>query len=172
MTDQRQPRRGRGALITLAGIVVGIVLVAGTIAVIAFVGGGGRDGAAPPGDPFPPGGPLPGTTGPGATGPTGTAAPGGNASAPPSASASIVSPPGQPAPPGAIVVPDVQGFSAAAATDDLRRVGLTQVQLVSEYADGRPVDDPPKWTVVRQSVAPGSGVLPGSTIVLTCIRGY
>jgi hypothetical protein len=163
-TPPRQPRaarRGRGLLLTLAGLVVASLLVGGGLAVVTFLdtGQGAREQRADAESD---------RNGPGGVGD----GPAGAASAGQSASSTSGNPGGGAASGGAVVMPDVLGLNAAAALADLRTLGIKDVRLVSEYADGRTVDNPAQWTVVKQSTAPGSGVDAATVVVLTCVRGY
>jgi hypothetical protein len=65
-------------------------------------------------------------------------------------------------------MPATVGRNAAAALDDLKQLGITNVQLGSVTAGDTVVLLAANWTVVEQSVPAGTMVQPGPWRVLTC----
>lgn len=65
-------------------------------------------------------------------------------------------------------MPATVGRNAAAALDDLKRLGITNVQLGSATAGDTMVLLATNWTVIEQSIPVGTVVQPGQLVVLTC----
>lgn len=81
--------------------------------------------------------------------------------------------PGSPAPspsaPALVTMPDVVGHNADVAIDELRKLGLSNVDLGT--VDGRRIVVlPQNWTVKTQSAAAGTHVATDTKIVLGCAR--
>lgn len=72
--------------------------------------------------------------------------------------------------PETVTMPDVVGLNAAAAEDQLHRLGLRNLRFVSGDKRYLMVLVLHNWTVTRQSVAAGTRVDKTAPIVLTCVK--
>ncbi|MBB5873996.1 hypothetical protein F4553_007430 [Allocatelliglobosispora scoriae] len=74
------------------------------------------------------------------------------------------------APPSAarLTMPDVVGTNAAAAEDQLRRLGFKRIRFGSSESRYGAVIVPANWTVTAQSLQPGHLAAADELIVLTC----
>jgi hypothetical protein len=150
--------------VALVGLLVGVMLFAGSYFVVKFVKAERAERQTAQTDAGL-GANAPDGTGPGESGPANPSAGSGTGSGTGSgANPSAV--------PGAIQVPNVIGVSAATATDELRKLGIKQIQLASNTPGGKPADNPADWTVIKQSVGPGTRVGAETVVVLTCSMGY
>jgi hypothetical protein len=72
--------------------------------------------------------------------------------------------------PATVVMPNVVGQNAAVAADQLRKLGLTDVQYGSQDENDTVVLLASNWTVTKQSTKAGSKVPTDTLIVLTCTK--
>jgi PASTA domain len=79
--------------------------------------------------------------------------------------------PPAPTTPATLVIPDgLIGQNAQIAYEQLDNMGFTNVIFASGDPDATMVLYPPNWHVIKVEPAPGTAVLPGSTIILTCSK--
>lgn len=77
-----------------------------------------------------------------------------------------------PASPLLVVMPNVVGQNAAVSADQLRRLGLTNIQYGSQDTNDTVVLLLSNWTVTKQSTAAGTKVTTDTLIVLTCTKKH
>lgn len=143
----------RTAAIIAAAVAGGSIIMCGLCAVgSALVADRDSDGAAKPPAASSPVAPTPATATPSPAATSSTSRP-----------AASPSPTGTPAP-----MPSLIGRNAAVALDDLKRLGITNVQLGSATAGDTMVLLATNWTVIEQSIPVGTVVQPGQLVVLTC----
>ena len=69
-------------------------------------------------------------------------------------------------------MPNVVGQNAAVSADQLRRLGLTNIQYGSQDTNDTVVLLLSNWTVTKQSTAAGTKVTTDTLIVLTCTKKH
>lgn len=139
----QRPKNNRTLLIVLAVVAVVIVLCCGGVLIAGTLGNSTK--------------PAPART----TTVVRTA----DDSTPAAPSESSPSPSSAPTP---VAMPNVVGKNAAAAQDELKRLGVTNVTFGSSDPSASVVLLPQNWVVTDQSVPAGQLVQPGQTVVLSC----
>ena len=69
-----------------------------------------------------------------------------------------------------VTMPNLVGKNAAVAQDELKRLGLTKVQLGSQDQGDSVVILAANWTVTKQSHPAGGQITADTLIVLTCTK--
>lgn len=83
-----------------------------------------------------------------------------------------VTPPTSSAPPVPVTLPDVEGRNLQIVSEELTRLGLTNVSLASADESDKVVLYPPNWTAVSIEPAPGETVMSNQTVVVTATKEH
>ncbi|MDN5919724.1 MAG: PASTA domain-containing protein [Pseudonocardia sp.] len=75
-----------------------------------------------------------------------------------------------PAPLTQVEIPDVEGRNAAIVSDELQKLGLTNVQFASQDEQDKMVLNRANWTVMKIEPGAGEKVASDSTIVVTATK--